>query len=464
MRIKFCGANREVTGSAHLLITETGRKILLDCGLYQGNNSRYKDFNRTWLFDPAEIDDVILSHAHIDHSGRLPFLVKKGYRGLIHSTHATRSLCAIMLLDSARIQKYDAEFSGKHTPPEERENIPPPLYDEADVRVTMDRFHTHDYDTWIPIGEGVEICFTDVGHLLGSAAVQIRSGERIIGFTGDIGRPDRPILRDPVPLPPVDYLICEATYGDKEHAGRAAEEETFLQIIEQTCLKNQGKVIIPAFSVGRTQEIVHLFDKMATAGILPRNIPFYVDSPMAVNATQVYATHPECYDEALRRYLLEDDDPFGFNNLFYIREAEDSKSLNTLKGPAVIISASGMADAGRIRHHLSNNIENPENTILLVGYASPYTPAGQLAAGARTIRLFDEVLTVRAQVKKIEGFSGHGDQWEMLSFIRYQQHLKGLFLVHGEYHTQLAWKAFLEERGFRNIYIPKVGEEVLLYK
>lgn len=464
MRIKFCGANREVTGSAHLLITDTGRKILLDCGLYQGNNSWYEDFNRTWLFDPERIDDVILSHAHIDHSGRLPFLIKKGYRGLIHSTHATRSLCAIMLIDSARIQKYDAEFAGKHAPPEAREKIPPPLYDEADVRVTMERFRTHDYDTWIPIGDGVEICFTDAGHLLGSAAVQIRSGERVIGFSGDIGRPDRPILRDPVPLPPVDYLICESTYGDKEHPGRVAEEESFLQIIEETCLKNQGKVIIPAFSVGRTQEIVHLFDKMATAGILPRNIPFYVDSPMAVNATQVYATHPECYDKALRQYLLEDEDPFGFNNLFYIREAEDSKSLNTLKGPAVIISASGMADAGRIRHHLSNNIQNPENTILLVGYASPHTPAGQLAAGASTIRLFDEALTVKAQVKKIEGFSGHGDQWEMLSFIRNQQHLKGLFLVHGEYHTQLGWKAFLEERGFRNIHIPKFGEEVVLYK
>src|SRR5699024_1988032 len=207
-------------------------------------------------------------------------------------------------------------------------------------------------------------------------------------------------------------------------------EEAFLQIIEETCLKNKGKVIIPAFSVGRTQEIVHLFDRMANAGILPRNLPFYVDSPMAVNATQVYATHPECYDEELKRYLLEDDDPFGFNNLHYIRDAEVPKTLNRLNEPAVIISASGMADAGRIQHHISNNIENPDNTVLIVGYASPHTPAGQLTRGARTIQLLGQKYSVRAKVKKIEGLSGHGDQWEMLSFIRYQQQLKGLFLVH----------------------------------
>lgn len=464
MIIKFCGANREVTGSAHLLITDKGRKILLDCGMYQGNNKKYEDFNRTWLFDPAEIDDVILSHAHIDHSGRLPYLIKSGYKGLIHCTHATRSLCAIMLLDSARIQKYDAEFRRKYAGGNEREEGAAPLYDESDVRMSMDRFRTHDYDQWIGIEDGVEICFTDAGHLLGSAAVQIRMGDKIIGFSGDIGRPDRPILRDPVPLPPVDYLICEATYGDKEHESREVEEEAFLQIIEETCLKNKGKVIIPAFSVGRTQEIVHLFDRMANAGILPRNLPFYVDSPMAVNATQVYATHPECYDEELKRYLLEDDDPFGFNNLHYIRDAEVSKTLNRLNEPAVIISASGMADAGRIQHHISNNIENPDNTVLIVGYASPHTPAGQLTRGARTIQLLGQKYSVRAKVKKIEGLSGHGDQWEMLSFIRYQQQLKGLFLVHGEYHTQIKWRMFLEKRGFNNIQIPRVGEEILLYR
>jgi len=459
MRIKFCGANREVTGSSHLLITNDGRRILLDCGMYQGNNPIYEDFNWTWFFDPASIDAVILSHAHIDHSGRLPYLVKSGYKGLIYCTHATRSLCAIMLMDSARIQQYDAIYQSQHSIDETSNRSILPLYNESDVRRCMDKFRTYDYDQWIKLDVGIEVCFTDAGHLLGSAAIQIRTGGRLIGFTGDIGRPNRPILRDPVPLPPMDFLICEATYGDKEHEGSAMEEERFLKIIEETCVKNRGKVIIPAFSVGRTQEIVHLFDRMATAHILPRNIPFYVDSPMAVNATQVYASHSECYDEALKDYLLLDDDPFGFNNLFYIRDVEDSKALNKMDGPAVIISSSGMADAGRIQHHIANHIENPQNTILLVGYATPYTPAGQLANGATSIRLLGENLQVKAKVEKMDGFSGHGDQWEMLNFIKYQQNQKGLFLVHGEYYVQKKWKIFLSERGFQNILIPILGDE-----
>lgn len=464
MRIKFCGANREVTGSSHLLKTKDGKRILLDCGMYQGNDPQYSDFNWTWLFDPADIDVVILSHAHIDHAGRLPYLIKSGYKGLIHCTHATRSLCAIMLMDSARIQQYDSAYRSKHRIDEMTDRSALPLYNEADVRRCMDRFRTYDYDRWIQLEKGIEVCFTDAGHLLGSAAIQIRIGGKLIGFTGDIGRPNRPILRDPAPLPPVDFLICEATYGDKEHEPSAMQEEKFLNIIEETCLRNRGKVIIPAFSVGRTQEIVHLFDRMANANILPRNIPFYVDSPMAVNATQVYATHPECYDEALKEYLMVDDDPFGFNNLFYIRDADHSKALNKMEGPAVIISSSGMADAGRIQHHLVNHIEDSANTILLVGYASSYTPAGQLANGAKSIRLLGKELQVKAKVEKIDGFSGHGDQWEMLAFIKYQQNSKGLFLVHGEYNIQKKWKMFLMKRGFQNVLIPTLGDEYRLYE
>ena len=465
MEIKFCGAAREVTGSAHLLTLDDGFKILLDCGLYQGNDDDMEDFNRNWYFNPSEIDCVVLSHAHIDHSGRLPFLVKSGFKGHIYSTHATRSLCAIMLLDSAKIQEYDAKYQNKRAQGQGKKETYTPLYEVKHVSETMKLFRSISYEQWFTIHEGVEVMYTDAGHILGSASVTLRvNGDKYFGFTGDIGRPDRPILRDPAPMPPLDYMICESTYGDRDHISKPIEDELFLRIIRETCVEKRGKVIIPSFSVGRTQDIVYILDQMFNEGLLPRNLPIYVDSPLAINATQVYGTHPECYDDDLNEYLLEDEDPFGFNSLTYVRDVEFSKSLNGRKEPCVIISAAGMANAGRVRHHIANNIEDPKNTILLVGYATPSTPAGMLNAGVKELKLFGEWLQVRARVERIDALSAHGDRWEMLSFIKNQQNLKGLFLVHGDYEVQIAWQAFLEERGYDNIHIPALRDAFELYK
>ncbi|MCB9282811.1 MAG: MBL fold metallo-hydrolase [Lewinellaceae bacterium] len=464
MKLKFCGAAQTVTGSAHLLELEDGYKILLDCGLYQGREEAMKSFNDTWLFDPKEVDCVILSHAHIDHSGRLPKMVKDGFQGTIYSTHATRSLCTIMLLDSAKIQERDAEYAMRrqvakkgHVVEEEE-----PLYTPEDVQRTMGLFVSVGYEKWFAVREGVDVLFRDAGHILGSASVTLyikEKGRTIrIGFTGDVGRPDRPILRDPKPMPPVDYLISESTYGNRDHEEKPAEETRLLKIIKHTCLDKHGKLIIPAFSVGRTQEIVYLLDQMETAGKLP-HIPVYVDSPLAVNATTIFASHPECYDKQLTEYLLTDPNPFGFNNLHYIRDTEESKKLNTMEDPCIIISSSGMANAGRIRHHLYNSIDQARNTVLIVGYCSPDTPGGMLRNGVNALKFFGEWKMVHADVEVMDSFSAHADRNELLDFIQPEfETLKKLFLVHGEEDAQDGFKALLEQHNFTKVAIPRLGE------
>lgn len=465
MKIKFCGAAREVTGSSHLLLLDNGLKILLDCGLYQGNDDDMDTFNQNWYFDPKEIDYVILSHAHIDHSGKLPLLYKHGFRGQVFSTHATRSLCAIMLLDSAMIHVREAEYYNKNFSKNDKDKKSP-LYESEHVTGIMSLFHCLAYDNWNQIHPGIKLLFLDAGHILGSASItlEIEEGSQTtrFGFTGDIGRPDRPILRDPKPLPPVDYLLCESTYGDRIHESKPEETYKFVEIIEQTCVQNKGKVIIPAFSVGRTQEIVYMMDSLYNSGDLPR-VPIYVDSPLAMRATEVYGSHPECYDNQLHEYLLTDDNPFGFNSLTYVKSVEESKALNTSDKPCVIISASGMATAGRIRHHLFHNIEDPKNTILMIGYCAPYTPGGALIAGVPSINIHGQNLQVNARVEKINSLSAHGDQYEMLNVIKNQiRSLKELFLVHGDYDTQVAFRDFLEKHGFNNINIPSLKFEKTL--
>lgn len=466
MDIKFCGAAQAVTGSAHLITLDDGYTILLDCGLYQGNAKEMADFNRDWLFDPAEIDCLILSHAHIDHSGRIPKLVKDGFRGEIHSTHATRSLASIMLLDSAKIQEQDAAYYNKKQQRKNKEEFLEPLYTQLDAEFAMDFFVGHGYRRWFQIREGIQVMFTDAGHILGSASVIIKTvadGKPLtIGFSGDVGRPGRPILKDPEPLPPVDFLICESTYGDRQHEGKPAEQEHFLEIIENTCIKKGGRVIIPAFSIGRTQEIVHLLDQLAHYNLLPK-IKVFVDSPLAVNATTIFGTHPECFDHELNNYLLEDEDPFGFNQLSYIRQTEDSKALNDLKEPCVIISASGMMNAGRVKHHLFQAIENPKNTIMIVGYCTPNTPGGKLIDGKDKIRLFGQWKEVKAEVVIMNSFSAHADQFELLDFLRPQRkQLKKLFLVHGTLDRQQIFQQALEKFGITNVAIPTLGETYLL--
>ena len=463
MTVQFCGAAREVTGSCHLITLSDGYKILLDCGLYQGYSSHMKDFNETFLFKPEEINCLILSPAHIDHSGRIPKLVKEGFSGCIHSTHATRSLCSIMLLDSAMIQTRDAEYFNKRMKKKGKKfEVREPLYKAEHAHQTMKQFVSYAYDRWFQIHEGVEVLFRDAGHILGSASVTLKIREngrtRMIGFTGDIGRPNRPILRDPIPMPEVEYLICESTYGDKDHMAAPSEIERFLEIIKETCVEKKGKLLIPAFSVGRTQEIVYMLDQLETKGRLP-HIPVYVDSPLAVNATTIFGAHPECFDNQLHEYMLVDDNPFGFNALEYVKSVEVSKQLNHTTEPCIIISASGMMNAGRVKHHLYNSMDKKRNTILIVGYCSPNTPGGKLRAGAEELRLFGDLKPVNADVEIMDSFSAHADRNEMVDFIHNQRgHLKKLFLVHGVLDRQESFQEMLGENGFRQVEIPTLGQ------
>ena len=469
MELKFCGAAQSVTGSAHLLTLDDGFTILLDCGLYQGRSKDMENFNTSWLFKPEQVDCLILSHAHIDHSGRIPKLVKDGFKGNIICTHATRSLCAIMLLDSAKIQERDAEYYNKRLLKKKKKRkklgkkkLREPLYTSEDIPPVMNSFVSIGYNQWQPVNKDVDLLFQDAGHILGSASVtlRIRENGKIIrlGFTGDIGRPNRPILRDPVPMPEVDYLISESTYGNKDHGSAPDEIDRFLQIIKKTCLEKKGKLIIPAFSVGRTQEIVYMLDRLETAGRLPK-IPVYVDSPLAVNATMVFGSHPECFDDNLNEYLLVDDNPFGFNNLTYVRKVEISKSLNTSNQPCIIISSSGMMNAGRVRHHLANNVDNSKNTLLIVGYCSPDTPGGMLRNGIEKIKLYGEWKVVNIEIEIMDSFSAHADRSEMIDFFANQgTSLKKLFLVHGELDSQKAFKDTLHKNGYKQVEIPSLGK------
>jgi metallo-beta-lactamase family protein len=461
MKIKFCGAAREVTGSAHLITLNDGFSILLDCGLYQGNDNDMATFNENWQFDPTKINCLIVSHAHIDHTGRVPKLVADGFTGKIYSTHATRDLCAILLLDSAKIQESDAEYHNKkrHNAGEEKK----PLYTIRDAQNTMKSFSSSGYETWFHVHPDVRVMFRDSGHILGSASItlEIKEGDRttLIGFTGDIGRPNRPILSDPQPLPVVDYLLCESTYGDRLHESAPGETEHFLNIIHSTCVEKSGKLIIPAFSVGRTQEIVYMLDQLEKSGQLPK-IPVYVDSPLSVNATTVFINHPECFDAELHEYMMTDENPFGFNDLVYIHDVEASKKINDSDKPCIVIAASGMMNAGRIKHHVNNCIENANNTFLMVGYCSPGTLGAELRDGATSIRIFGEEKQVLARIEVMDGFSAHGDQKEMFDVVRNQiSSAKKVFLVHGTPDRQEPWRVFLMENGFKCVEIPALGEE-----
>ncbi|MBP7822012.1 MAG: MBL fold metallo-hydrolase, partial [Saprospiraceae bacterium] len=350
MKIQFCGAAQEVTGSAHLITLDDGYKILLDCGLYQGGDDDMSQFNSEWLFDPSDINVLVLSHAHIDHCGRIPKLVKDGFKGNIYCTYATRDLSGILLMDSAQIQERDAEYINKVYKKKGQSNRKKkePLYTLPDVTFAMQQFVSIGYERWFKIHDNVEVLFRDAGHILGSASVTLKIKEKgrqiMFGFTGDIGRPNRPILKDPIRMPRLDYVISESTYGDRVHLATPGEEEKFLKTLQHTCVDKRGKLIIPAFSVGRTQEVVYLMNKLYNEKKLPK-IPVFVDSPLAVSATEIFLSHPECFDDELNNYMQKDDNPFGFKELQYIRKVEASKALNQINGPCIIISASGMANA-----------------------------------------------------------------------------------------------------------------------
>lgn len=462
MKITFLGAARQVTGSKHLIELENGKRILLDCGLFQGKGSDTSTQNRHFGFHPKSIDMVILSHAHIDHSGLLPRLTAEGYKGEIHCTHATRDLCEIMLKDSAFIQESDVKYINRARAENGKPPIKP-LYTGDDVEATMPLFRSHDYGKRVQLADDVWVEFTDAGHILGSAVVNLRvkDGKQYhrIAFTGDIGRYSNRILRAPQAFPQCDYLIAESTYGDRLHNKPPKAKDALLEVVKRTCVDKGGKLIIPAFSVGRTQEIVSVLNDLEFEGKLPK-IKVFVDSPLAVNATDIMRDHPECFNPRMQKFLKKDSDPFGFGDLRYIRKVEESKALNKLQGPAIIISASGMIEGGRIKHHLINNLHDKKNTVLIVGWCSESSVGGQLVNGAKEVSLFGDMYKVKAEVEVANPFSAHGDYEEMLELLSHQEKhiIKKTFLVHGNEEVMYAYRERLLKEGFHNVFVPKFKE------
>jgi metallo-beta-lactamase family protein len=463
MKIKFLGAAREVTGSKHLITTDQGKKILLDCGMFQGKGLETDAMNRQLGFNPSEIDHILLTHAHIDHSGLIPYVYRLGFRGSVICTNATRDLCSIMLADSGFIQEHDTHTFNKRRIKKGLEQVEP-IYTQADAVACMGQFIGVPNEMKFRIDDNTKVKFTNTGHMLGSgvASVQINEKGTIkrIAYTGDIGRPANRILDSPKPFPQADYLITESTYGDRLHEDHKEAENALLNIVIQTCVDKGGKLIIPSFSVGRTQEVVYSLNNFYNDGRLPK-IDIFVDSPLAVNATTVFRMHPECFNREILKMMESHPDPFGFNTLFYITSQEDSKKLNDHKKPCVIISASGMMEAGRVKHHLANCISDPKNTVLAVGYCAPSTLGARILNGEKEVSIHGTVYEVKADIRKLESFSGHGDYNEMLQFLDCQQKtaIEKTFIVHGEYNTQKNYAARMEKVGFGNVEIPARGEE-----
>jgi metallo-beta-lactamase family protein len=458
MIIQFIGAARSVTGSMHLLHLN-GKRVLLDCGLFQGRRADAAERNRKFPFDPSTINAVILSHAHIDHAGNLPNLVKNGFSGPIFCTPATADLCRIMLMDSAHIQEKDAEFINKK---HQKKKLPPvtPLYTTEDVQPMLDLIEEIPYRKSFEAVDGLSASFFDAGHILGSSSIHLvikESGnkEKHLGFTGDVGRPNMPILRDPEFMGNVDALISESTYGGRMHLATDEMPNKFLEIVQRTADRG-GKIIIPAFSVGRTQDIIYQLNNLKNAGRLP-NIAVYVDSPLSTNATEVFRKHAECYDEESLRIMQKDDDIFGFERLRYIRDVEESKKLNDLREPCMIIAASGMCEAGRIVHHISNNIENSNNTIMIVGYQAEHTLGRKIVERNPEINIFGDVKQLKCEVAVMNSFSAHADKNELLEYVgRFDRSkLQNIFLVHGDVDQAEKFSASLLENKFRKVDIPE---------
>jgi metallo-beta-lactamase family protein len=462
MRVQYLGATRTTTGSMYL-VEVNGSRLLLECGLFQGHRDESMERNRNFPFDPATVDAVILSHAHIDHCGNLPNLCRRGFRGNIYSTFATRDLAAVMLADSAAIQRSDAEFVSKRRA---KEGKPPvePLYSPEDAEQAVRQFVGLNYHRKLPVADGVAVTFYDAGHILGSAQVALdvnEGGKRFRWlFSGDIGRPHQDILRDPEPVEGVDFLQVESTYGARDHED-AVDARAELCRFMGDALRRGGKVIIPAFSVGRTQQLVYVLNQLSDTDCLPR-VPIYVDSPLSVNVTEVFRLHPECFDDQTIRFLREQRNPFGMENLTYIREASQSRKLNDMTEPMVIISASGMAEAGRIRHHLSNNIGDPKNLILFVGFCAEHTLGAQILAGRNPVNIHGRPHGVAAQVASIDAFSGHAGRTELAAYVEsIRGNLQKITVVHGEETQSLAFAELLEKhRPGAEVIVPRPGQVV----
>lgn len=464
MQIQFLGATRTTTGSQYLLEVN-GQRILMECGLFQGHREEMTSRNCCFQFDPSKIDCAILSHAHIDHCGNFPNLYRQGFRGNIYCTSATRDLASIMLVDSGKIQQADAQFVSKHRV---KKGLPPvePLYSLEDAEAVTRQFVSFDYNRPLIIADGVTVTFKDAGHILGSAQIvlDVRENGRKFRylFSGDVGRGGDDILRDPEPVENVDFLQVESTYGNRDHVAKSGSYEKVLELVKETIAKN-GKIIIPAFSVGRTQDIVFALNQLNEAGQLPK-IPIFVDSPLSVNATEIYRLHPECFNQKTVEFLRTKANPFGMENLTYIREMSQSMKLNDLKEPAIIISASGMCEAGRVRHHLKNHISDPSTTVLFIGYCADHTLGAVIRSGKNPVNIFGEPHRVNAKITAIDSFSGHADRNELKSYVnKITGDIKKIFVIHGEEQSALAFGETLKQmKPGAEVLVPTLGQKVVV--
>lgn len=464
MKIAFHGAARTVTGSKHLLTLKNGKRVLLDCGMFQGLGKDTDALNREFGFDPREVDVMILSHAHIDHSGLIPKLVKDGFNGKIFCTPATHTLSAILLEDSGEIQEDDVKYSNKRRAAQDLPYIQP-LYTVEDAKKSMDHFVKVEYGNWFTVTDGVEAMFTDAGHIIGSACVHLKITENgkltRLSFSGDVGRYRDVILKSPDVFPQADYILLESTYGNSLHDAADSTPDLLLKWINHTCGEKKGKLVLPAFSVGRTQEILFALNQLELEGHLPA-VEYYVDSPLSIEATEVVKSYPQYFNRNIQKILATDSDPFMFKGLKYIKTVEQSKLLNYRDNPMVIISASGMADAGRVKHHISNTIENSRNSIVLTGYCEPTSLGGRLMAGAQEVSIFGVHHQVHAEIGSIRSMSAHGDYEDLSQWLACQdpRQVKQLFLVHGEYEVQQAFRDRLLRKDFLDVQIPERHYEI----
>lgn len=458
MNIAFHGAARTVTGSKHLITLKNGTQILLDCGLFQGMGRVTDKLNDYFGFDAKKVTYLVLSHAHIDHCGLLPKLVAEGFEGKIFCTSATMDLARILMMDSAKIQMQDTEYANRHL--RHGEEMEEALYTEEDVTRTLSLMKIVEYEEDFEIEPDIHLKFTDAGHILGSAAVHLTITEdgkpTRITFSGDVGRYGDLLLKSPQQFDQADYILMESTYGDSLHKDLDPIENLLLEIINNTCKVKKGKVIIPAFAVGRTQELLYALNGLELKGKLP-DVPYYVDSPLSSKATEILKNHPEVYNNGVKEILKVDHDVFAFKGLRFIESVEESKALNEDPRPCVIISASGMAEAGRVKHHIRNNISNQKNTILMVGYCEPNSLGGKLLAGQKVVEIFRDEYEVKAEVRSIKSMSAHGDYEDLLHFLSCQDpaKVKQLFLVHGEYEVQQHFATRLKDTGFKHVAIPE---------
>ena len=464
MKIAFHGAARTVTGSKHLITLKNSKKILLDCGMFQGMGKETDSLNREFGFDAQQVDVMILSHAHIDHSGLIPKLVQEGFSGTIFCTPATKDLTTILLEDSAEIQEDDIKYINKRRA---FNGLPylKPLYTKEDARKCFGHFQEVKYGNWFNVIDGVQAMFTDAGHIIGSACVHVKvkedGKETHLTFSGDVGRYNDAILKSPETFAQADYILLESTYGNSLHDNNITTPDQLLRWLEKACLQKKGKLILPAFSVGRTQELLYALNQLEVENRLPA-LDYFVDSPLSIEATEVVKRYPQYFNKTIQTLMQSDKDPFSFKGLKYIKTVEQSKMLNFQNGPMVIISASGMGDAGRVKHHISNNIENSRNTILLTGYCEPHSLGGRLIAGAKEVNIYGVSHEVNAEIGAIRSMSAHGDYEDLCQWLACQdtKQVKKLFLVHGEYAVQKDFQQRLIKKGFSDVEIPERHYEV----